>query len=163
MALKPDRQIFVDTIEYYGNSVMERGGVVSQVAAGSSGVVGAAMDNSLRVVAYATTSSGVSPIGMLMWDFVNIDLSRQQVNRYKSEAQIGTKAFIMRKGTAVTNFWLPQALPSGGAVVYPATVYVGNSGLLGVGAGLANSGFSVVGKVLTGLDSDGYAEVSIDL
>jgi hypothetical protein len=34
---------------------------------------------------------------------------------------------------------------------------------LGVGATLANSGYPVVGKVLSALDSDGYAQVRIDL
>jgi hypothetical protein len=162
MALKADRQIWVDSIEYFWAATAERGGVACQKVVGSSGVTGAGLDSALRIAEYASNPSGLLAVGMLMWDAVNVDLSRLEPNRYKSEFQIGGKAFIMTKGRAVTNFFLPNALPSGG-MTFPATLYLGGDGKVGVGAGLAASGYPVVGRALTALDSDGYAEVQIDL
>jgi hypothetical protein len=163
MALKPGRTVVVDDISYYINTVAERGGVVCQNSAGSSGVTGEGIDSSNRVVAYQTNPSGSVAVGLLLRDIVNKDLSQTHLNQYKSEDQVNSKAYLLIKGTAVTNMWLPQALPSGGAISYPINCYLGGSGLLGVGATLANSGYPVVGKVLSALDSDGYAQVRIDL
>lgn len=168
MALKPGRYFIADSIEYYMNAVGERGGIVCQTAVGSSGVTGEGLDSSSRVVAYQSNPSGLMAVGLLMWDAVNKDLSQTHLNGFKSEFQVGGKAYLLTKGRAVTNMWLPNLLPSGNAT-YPCPLYVGGSGLLAAAltaataTAIALSGYPLAGRVLTGLDSDGYAEIQVDL
>lgn len=159
MALKPDRQVIIDNISYFMFATGERGGVVC--ATTGTLLTGPAMDSTRRRVEYASTPSGRAPVGLLLSDVVNIDQSRQQLNRYKpNEVQIGSKVTLVRKGTVVTNSLVGG---QGTGIQCPATAYLGPSGLLCSAAGFAASGFPVVGKFLTAADSDGYAEVDIDL
>ena len=69
------------------NEVAERGGVVSLSTAGS----GASLDNGNAVVTYAADPSGKVPLGLLINDMVNIDLTRQHLNQHKDEVQKGGK------------------------------------------------------------------------
>lgn len=171
MALKPGRNPLHDSIEYFGYEVMERGGVVVANTT-ASGVSGEGLDNANRRVQYADDSSGRIPIGLLLWDTVNIDLSRQQMNHYKNEVQIGNKVPLALKGSFVTN--MIGAGEASGSITLPTTAYVGTSGKLYSSSGygtlhdvsgivIGGSGWPVVGKFLTTIDSDGYAEVYIDL
>lgn len=167
MALKPDRDILATDISYFVNSitgpnttVMERGGIVSATGTSAPGS-GSAMDSSNQGAAYVVNPSGANqlPLGVLINDFVNIDQSRQQLNRFKDEAQIGTKAVIMRKGWVVTNMIVPGSATGN----MPTAAYVGPSGLLSsVGFG-ANIHPTSIGRFLSRVDADGYAKVYIDL
>jgi hypothetical protein len=166
MALNPNRHPLHEDISYFVNSItgprtdrMEAGGILSAVP-GTPGS-GAAMDSSAQAAHYATNPSGAIPLGMCMIDFVNIDQSRQWLNPYKDEAQIGTKAVIMRKGWAVTNM-LEVGACTGNV---PTTAYLGASGLLtDVNRNVGNStAYPVVGRFLSRRDSDGFAKVYIDL
>ena len=77
MALKPDRIETQTDVSFFMNnatsSTIERGGIASLTAGGGSGV---AMDDSSAVVVYATAASGTEPVGVLLNDVVNIDLTR---------------------------------------------------------------------------------------
>ena len=190
MALKPDRHVIEDDITFfYASSLLNtstdaRGGVV--VATGTAGTMpsGAAMDQSDNQVKYAAAPSGHAPMGMLLVDVVNIDLTRQILNPYKSEAQVGDKVTLMRKGWAVTNSLIAGG--SGGGVntiEQGAAAYCGPSGNLTADAGAiwatgydsdttANKAagfgnfkteFPRVGTFLSKIDEDGYAKVYIDI
>lgn len=161
MALKPDREVITTDISYFVTSItgpntsrMERGGILC--AATSTPGSGAAMDSSAQVVEYATDSSGRKAVGLLLNDFVNIDLSRQMLNQFKDEAQIGTKAVILRKGWVVTNKIV--ATSATGSV--PVTAYCGSSGNL---TQTSAAGLPAVGQFMSRQDADGYAKVFIDL
>ena len=162
MALKPDRNIIETDISYFMSQVAERGGVVC-LATGATLPEGASMDNSANAVEYATNSSGRVPVGLLLTDVVNIDQSRQHLNQYKNEVQIGDKVTVLRKGWVVTNR-IPVGQASGIALAsMPAVAYLGNSGFLYSAAGVAASGFPVVGRFLTMAGSDQYAKVAVDV
>jgi hypothetical protein len=151
MALKSDRYEFQTDISFFMNEVATRGGVASMSTGGS----GAAMDQSQALATYAATPSGKMPLGILLNDMVNLDLTRQHLNQYKNEVQKGSKVTILRKGYVLTNM-LEGTTPSAGD-----NVYVGHSGLMTktdvIGGG------SAIGKFLSSVDQDGYCKVEINL
>jgi len=117
MALLPDRSTeHFDDISWFCNSVSERGGVVSIVTGGS----GSAMDNGQAVVIYAGAPSGKVPVGVLMNDVVNIDLTKYELNKYKDEVQVGSKVCIRTVGWTVTNMVKSGDSPTVGAPAYLA-------------------------------------------
>lgn len=163
MALKPQFNEVLDSVEYFMFSTGERGGIV--FATSGSAPRGSIMDNTNRRVEYPLTGipsapSGRIPVGLLMNDVVNIDQSRQYVNPYKDECQIGNKVRLMKKGTVVTNYIAPGAASG---LAMPATGYAGSSGFLFTGAGYAGSGWAAVGKFLSNVDSEGYAQFQVEL
>ena len=103
MALKPDRIETQTDVSFFMNnatsSTIVRGGVAS-VSTGGSGV---AMDDSSAVVAYATATSGAKPVGVLLNDVVNIDLTRQHINWHKDEVQGGGKVTLLQVGQVTTD------------------------------------------------------------
>lgn len=162
MALKPDRNTIQDDVGYFSHTVMERGGVVCQSPGVSTPGSGAAMDTAAQRVAYVSgvaNLSGIIPIGLLLNDVVSIDQSRQIVNPYKSEMQVGDKVCLLKKGVVVTN-WITSDSATG---TIPSPAYLTVSGLLRDKVGLAASGFPLVGTFLSRADADGYAKVQINL
>jgi hypothetical protein len=191
MALKPDRnELDVDISYFWATGIGyggERGGWVSATgvnAAASNVASGAAMDQAANQVWYGLPCTGVRPIGVLLNDVVNIDLTRQILNPYKSEVQVGDKVTLLKKGYVVTN----RIVESIGAVVVRITpgapAFTGPSGFITsvasgtphmlqptgatqdwVSRGMLNSasGSYVVGKFLSRPDEDGYAKVYVDL
>ena len=158
MALKSDRNEVETDISFFMNEVATRGGVASISTVGS----GAAMDQGGALVTYAALPSGKIPVGLLVNDMVNIDLTRQHINQHKDEVQKGGKVTLLRKGYVVTNN-IEGTTPTAGA---PA--YVAHSGNLSI-ADLSNDDTDadgstrVVGRFLSTVDEDGYAKVYIDL
>lgn len=158
MALKTDRSVLQTDISFFMNEEATRGGVASI----STGASGAAMDNGAAVVTYAALPSGKVPVGILLNDMVDIDLTRQHLNQHKDEVQKGGKVTLLQKGFVVTSN-LEGASPSAGD---PA--YLAHSGNLAV-SDLANDDVDtdgstrLVGRFLSGEDEDGYAKVFIDL
>jgi hypothetical protein len=155
MALKADR-IHVDSqIDYFMNETAERGGIVSVSTAGS----GAAMDQAQQLATYKAVASGVLPLGVLMCDVVNNDLTRVHENWHKEEVQIGGKVTIWNKCTVVTNRIV--GTPTAGSLAY-----VGPSGLL-AGAPYqtddTGGARTPVGRFLSTKDEEGFAKVSINL
>lgn len=158
MALKSDRSVLDTDISFFMNEAATRGGIASVSTVGS----GAAMDQGEALVTYAALPSGKVPVGLLLNDMVNIDLTRQHLNQHKDEVQKGGKVTLLRKGYVVTNS-IEGDSPTAGA---PA--YVAHSGNLAA-SDLSNDDTDddgstrLVGRFLSGVDQDGYAKVYIDL
>lgn len=158
MALKTDRSVLDTDISFFMNEAATRGGIASVSTGGS----GAAMDQGEALVTYAALPSGKVPVGLLLNDMVNIDLTRQHLNQHKDEVQKGGKVTLLRKGYVVTNS-LEGTSPSAGD---PA--YVAHSGNLAIedlsnDDSDADGSTRLVGRFLSGVDQDGYAKVYIDL
>jgi len=149
MALKGDRYELDTDISFFMNEVAERGTIASVSTTGS----GAAMDNSSALVTLQANPSGKYPIGILLNDMVNLDMTRQHINWHKDEVQKGGKVTLLRKGWVVTN--RVSGTPTGGADAYLAA-----SGLVST---TQATGAPKIGQFLSSLDADGYAKVSINL
>ena len=158
MALRSDRSTLQTDISFFMNEAATRGGCVVLSAGGS----GASMDNGAALVTY-TPASGTVPMGILLNDMVNIDLTRQHLNQHKDEVQKGGKVTILQKGWVVTNSLDCKTAPVAGD-----QAHVTRGGLI------ANSGGNVatdssatvdqpIGSFLSGIDEDGYAKVYVDL
>jgi len=86
MALKSDRNEVQTDISFFMNEAATRGGVVSISAGGS----GAAMDQGAALVTY-TAASGKAPIGILLNDMVDLDLTRQHITNIKMKSKRAVK------------------------------------------------------------------------
>ena len=156
MALRPDRIHNDSQIDFFMNEVAERGGIVSVSTAGS----GAAMDQASQLATYAANPSGVSTLGVLMCDMVNLDLTRQHENWHKEEVQKGGKVTIWSKCTVVTDRIYPGVTPIAGDKAYVAhSGYIANSQVYSDDSGQS----AVVGKFLSTKDEDGYCKVTVNL
>jgi hypothetical protein len=151
MALKPDRIELLTDISYFMSTTGVRGGVVA-VSTSSTGV-GAAMDYANAVVAYASNPSGAYPVGVLLNDVVDLDLTRQHINYHKDEVQKGGKVAVLRNGQVTTSNI--DGTPAAGQ-----TAYVGSGGNV---SATQEAGAVAVGQFLSAKDSDGYAKVSINV
>lgn len=157
MALKMDRQIDATELGYFVNTVQERGYVLSETTYGS----GIALDSPSNVAIAATVASGSRPLGILLNDFVNLDLTRQPLNWHKDQAQIGNKATILTKGWVVTN-----------AITAGLTVKAGDDAILDVSGLIKNvsPGLNLnyvanpkIGRFRSSVDENGYARIYVDL
>lgn len=155
MALKNDRSTLQTDITFFMNEVAERGGIASLSTAGS----GASMDNGAAVVTYAADPSGKVPMGLLVNDMVNIDLTRQHLNQHKDEVQKGGKVTLLYKGWVVTDAL--EGTPAGGDLAYLG--HSGNFATPTAAAGISGGSANVVGRFLGGVDQNGYAKVYVDL
>lgn len=158
MALKPDRIETQTDVSFFMNnatsSTIERGGIAS-ISSGGSGV---AMDDASALVAYATEGSGAKPVGVLLNDVVNLDLTRQHINWHKDEVQGGGKVTLLQVGQVTTD-------KVTGSVSAGEPAFVGASGLFtataptDVDSELAQHR---VGTFLSSADSDGYVKVAVN-
>ena len=162
MALKADRyELQTDISFFLDAAVATRGGVVvHDTTAGS----GAAMDQGVNKVFYKTSVAATdSPVGILLNDVVNKDLTRTHLNQHKDEVQLGGKVTVLRKGYVVTNMIEANTTPAAGAIAY-----VHDAGKLSNGANikvgsLVASGNLAIGRFLSAKDEDGYCKVEINL
>jgi hypothetical protein len=151
MALKPDRIEAYTDISYFMNTVAERGGVVVHLTSGS----GVSMDDANAVVSYPTgVLAGTTPAGVLLNDVVNLDLTRQHINWYRDEMQVGGKVTLLRQGQVTTNVVATGVSPTAGADAY----YDANGKFTTV-----STDSTKVGRFLGGKDSDGYVKVDINI
>lgn len=157
MALKADRYEFQTDISFfYNDAAVTRGGVVIHDTAGS----GAAMDQGVNLVKYDQCTVGTEvPVGILLNDVVNKDLTRTHLNQYKDEVQKGGKVSILRKGWVVTN--MITGTPSAGGLAFADDATAGNIAVDAYSA--ASSGNLCIGRFLSSLDEDGYAKVEVNL
>src|SRR5574337_707163 len=154
MALKTDRFLGETDIGFFMNEVATRGGIVCFKTVGS----GAAMDQSAALVTYAATSSGNKPLGILMNDMVNKDLTHTHLNQHKDEVQQGGKVTILKRGYVVTNMLLAGITVAAGDIAY-----LSNSGPI---TNVKVSSLTVspaVGQFMSSVDEDGYAKVEVNL
>ena len=158
MALKTDRSTLQTDISFFMNEAATRGGVVALSTGGS----GASMDNGAALVTYAALPSGKVPIGLLVNDMVNIDLTRQHLNHHKDEVQKGGKVTLLTKGWVVTSN-LEGTDPNAGDAAFLA--HSGNLSTTDLSADDTDADGStrVVGRFVSDVDEDGYAKVFIDL
>jgi hypothetical protein len=112
------------------------------------------MDDANAVVAYAANQSGSRPLGVLLNDVVNLDLTRQHINWHKDEVQLGGKVTLLRQGQVTTDRLVAGVTPSAGV-----DAYLGASGLIGT----SSTNSVKIGQFLSGKDTDGYAKVSVNL
>ena len=147
MALKSDRyELQTDISFFYNDGTATRGcAVVHDTTAGS----GAAMDQGVNLVKKATSGN---PVGILLNDVVNKDLTRTHLNQHKDEVQKGGKVTVLRKGYVVTN--AITGTPSAGDLAYASEVVAGN---------VATSGTNTIGRFVSTKDEDGYAKVEVNL
>ncbi len=150
MALKSDRIELLTDISFFMTTTAERGGVVSAVTSGS----GVSMDDASAVVAYAAAASGAKPLGVLLNDVVDLDLTRQHINWHKDEVQVGGKVTLLRVGQVTTDMLVSGVTPTAGT---PA--YVGANGLIGT----SSTNAVQIGTFLSSKDTDGYAKVSVNI
>lgn len=150
MALKSDRIELLTDVSFFMNTTAERGGVVSAVTSGS----GVAMDDANAVISYAAAASGAKPVGVLLNDVVNLDLTRQHINWHKDEVQVGGKVTVLRIGQVTTDRLVSGISPTAGT-----DAYVGASGLIGT----SSTNAVKVGQFLSSVDADGYAKVSVNI
>jgi hypothetical protein len=153
MALKPDRIETQTDISFFCNSAINRGGLVSVVTGGS----GVAMDDGNAVVNYLTSPSGAKPVGLLLNDVVNNDLTRQHINYHQDEVQVGSKVAVLRVGQVTTN---TIATGVAAAPVAGADAYLAANGEL---SAVQAAGAPKVGQWLSAKDAESYAKVSINI
>jgi len=156
MALKADRyELQTDISFFYNAEAVTRGGVVVHDSTTASG---AAMDQGVNLVKYKTCGATDVPVGILMNDVVNKDLTRTHLNEHKDEVQLGGKVTILRKGYVVTNNI--TGTPNVGDVAYASATKgeIGNSA-----ASAAATGNLAIGRFMTDKDEDGYCKVEINL
>jgi hypothetical protein len=157
MALKADRiEESTDISHFYNAGTATRGGVVLLDAANASG---AAMDQGANLVKYAIASASDVPIGVLLNDVVNKDLTRTHLNQFKDEVQKGGKVTVMTRGQVTTSNLTGS--PAAGGLAFACGTTAGNIATSGGDA--AESGALCIGRFLSVKDSDGYAKVHVNL
>lgn len=157
MALKADRhEETTDISFFYTAGTATRGGVVCLDAVAASG---AAMDQGVNKVTYKQAGATDVPVGILLNDVVDKDLTRTHLNWYKDEVQKGGKVTVMTQGYVVTNNITGNPTP--GQVAYADSVTAGN--ISTVAATAIASGNLAIGRFMTNKDADGYAKVRVNL
>jgi hypothetical protein len=157
MALKPDREVRATDISFFCDMTGERGVVVYHLAQGS----GAAMDQAEATCQIPTnqmgipSTSGLTPLGVLLCDVVNKDLTTTHLNPHKEEVQVGSKVTILTNGWIVTDQIQAGQSPTVGQLAYGAPS--------GKFTNVNNSGHPLVGKFLSGKNEDGYCKVAVNL
>ena len=148
MALKSDRyELQTDISFFYNDGTATRGcAVVHDSTAGS----GAAMDQGVNLVKKATSGN---PVGILLNDVVNKDLTRTHLNQHKDEVQKGGKVTVLRKGYVVTN--AIDGSPVAGSGAYLSSSVAGNISMVVAG--------TKIGAFLSSKDEDGYCKVEVNL
>jgi hypothetical protein len=154
MALRPDRVEHLTDLSFFMNATAERGILVIQDGGGS----GAAMDDSSATVkkasAWGADVVSGAPVGLLLNDVVNLDLTRQHINYAKDEMQQGGKVLLLRRGTVVTD--QVSGTPAAGEKAH--FVLTGQ-----LAAASDSSSSPQVGRFLSSKDADGYAKVEINI
>jgi antitoxin (DNA-binding transcriptional repressor) of toxin-antitoxin stability system len=157
MALKSDRyEESTDISFFYTAGTASRGGVVCLDVLSASG---AAMDQGDNSVSYKQAASTNVPVGFLLNDVVDKDLTRTHLNQYKDEVQKGGKVTVLTRGWVVTN--LVTGTPVPGNVAYADVTTAGNVSTTASNA--ASSGNLAVGRFMSRKDADGYAKVYVNL
>ena len=169
MALKADRICNDSMIDWFMNETAERGGIVVISTTGS----GIAMDQAKQLCTYNPTDSnslagsmsGCRPLGVLMNDVVNLDLTRQHMNWHKDEVQQGGKVTIWNRCTVVTNRIYPGTTPAEGNPAWVAhSGYIAPTDVTAsTDTGLEGATRRLVGAFMSTLDEDGYCKVAINL
>ena len=111
------------------------------------------MDDSSAAVKKASASSD-EPVGLLLNDVVNLDLTRQHINYAKDEVHQGGKVAVLRVGTVVTD-------QISGAITLGEEAFFAADGTLT--SKTAYAGSTQIGRWLSKKDADGFAKVAINI
>lgn len=157
MALKSDRHEEVTDISFfYTAGTATRGGVVCLDVLSASG---AALDQGDNTVSYQQAADTDVPVGILLNDVVDKDLTRTHLNQYKDEVQKGGKVTVMTRGWVVTN--MVTGTPTPGSLAYASAA---TAGYISTSAANATaSGNLAIGRWMSRKDADGYAKVFVNL
>jgi len=157
MALKADRyEESTDISFFYNAGTATRGGVACYEQVGASG---AAMDQGANLVSYQTATTSDVPVGILLNDVVNKDLTRTHLNQYKDEVQKGGKVTVLTRGWVVTSNI--DGTPSAGNLAYASNSVAGNLSTTADDA--TGSGNLAIGRFMSKKDADGYCKVYVNL
>ena len=154
MALKADRHELDVDISFFMNETAEKGQIVSISTAGS----GAAMDQAGALVSIQGANGSVIPVGVLLNDVVDLDLTRQHINFHKDEVQKGGKVSILMKGYVVTD--QIEGTPTAGALAFMDDA---DTGKFAVAASVDDTEYTAVGRFMSTKDEDGYCKVEVNL
>ena len=154
MALKADRNELDVDISFFMNETAEKGQIVVISTAGS----GAAMDQSQSLVTVAAASTTNIPVGVLLNDVVDIDLTRQHINWHKDEVQKGGKVTLLKKGYIVTD--QIEGTPTAGVLAFLDDA---DTGKFAVAGSVADGKYNAVGRFMSIKDEDGYAKIEVNL
>jgi hypothetical protein len=158
MALKADRyEESTDISYFYVAGTADRGGVVCLDLLSASG---AAMDQGDNTVVETAAAATDVPVGILLNDVVNKDLTRTHLNQYKDEVQQGGKVTVLTRGWVVTNRISTPGSVAAGQLAYASET----AGEISPTAGDAQaSGNLAIGRFMSAPDADGYAKVYVNL
>ena len=158
MALKADRYEESTDISFFYVTApaVSRGGVVCLETLSASG---AAMDQGDNTVVYTSATATDVPVGILLNDVVDKDLTRTHLNQYKDEVQKGGKVTVMTRGWVVTSNI--DGTPAAGDLAFASPVTAG--AVCNNTTFAAASGELAVGRFMSAKDADGYAKVYINL
>lgn len=160
MALKLDRyEESTDISFFYNEGTATRGGVVVLDAAALAGASGAALDQGENLVKYAATTPTSVPVGILLNDVVNKDLTRTHLNQYKDEVQKGGKVTVLTRGWVVTSN--VEGSPKAGDLAFASPFTAGS--ICNGTTFAAQSGELAIGRFMSRKDADGYAKVYVNL
>lgn len=157
MALKNHEIVVQEDISFFMNETATRGCVVV-INTATTGV-GSALDDANAVVKLPDNlnGSGEGPVGILMVDVVNKDLTETHTNHHKREVNVGGKVNILVRGECQTDVIEPHVTPVPGQLAY-----FNNSGVLNAANyGSVPAVSQVVGRWMSGKDSDGYAKLRV--
>jgi hypothetical protein len=153
MALLAHRKHIDSRIDFFMSATAERGGIVSFSTSGS----GEANDQAAQLATYAANPSGATPIGLLINDVVNVDLTRTHLNWYKDEVQVNSKVTIWEKGEVLTNMIQPGVTITAGQEAFlHASGYVSNTNFL-------DQSNNRVGRFMSTKDENGFAKLAVNL
>tara|TARA_Y100001937_G_scaffold128341_1_gene204124 strand:+ start:2679 stop:3173 length:495 start_codon:yes stop_codon:yes gene_type:complete len=158
MALKADRyEESTDISFFYNEGTATRGGVVILADLGLAS--GAALDQGENLVKYGTAVATDVPVGILLNDVVNKDLTRTHLNQHKDEVQKGGKVTVMTRGWVVTNNI--EGTPVAGELAFASPFTAG--AICNGTTFAAQSGELAIGRFMSRADGDGYAKVYVNL
>jgi hypothetical protein len=163
MALKADRyEESTDISFFYNGAAVSRGGVVVLADLGQAS--GAALDQGENLVVYKKATNADVPVGVLLNDVVNKDLTRTHLNQYKDEVQKGGKVTVLTRGWVVTN--MIDGTPKAGDLAFTSheNISAHTAGNICTAAEMTGaSGELCVGRFMSRKDADGYAKVYVNL
>ena len=155
MALKADRIETQTDVSFFMDETATRG-VIASISGGGSGV---SMDDGNAKVTIAAAASGSKPVGVLLTDVVNLDLTRQHINYHQDEVQKGSKVTLLQVGQVTSNNI--EGTPAAGD---PA--YLGPSGLFNATAPSDShtpDSYYRVGRFLSSKDDNDYAKIAVNI
>ena len=158
MALKADRYEESTDISYFSSATGVKGQAVCLDAAALSGASGVALDQGENTVSPQTAANTDVPVGIILNDVVNKDLTRTHLNQYKDEVQLGGKVTVLTRGWVLTD--QITGTPKAGDLAYASATL----GEIGASAADATAtGNLALGRFMSKKDADGYAKVYINL